>query len=149
MLTCDISNDKLFNSVDLYTLLFRMLHITPRYLDYEFFYKENFDVIGILERWDLIKFLTIKKKVYPKLVKDITMVINQGLFYQFTGLTTDGAELLGKGSAPKDWEDECNYEIAASQLLKEGTRIKKKLIVGAFELENHLLHYTLVRSFNP
>ena len=129
-----------------------MLHITPRYL-YEFFCKENFDVLGILERWDLIKVFTIKKKIYPELVKlfyanleyknhciisevkNIKMAIDQGLFYEFTSLTIDEVELSRKGSAAKDWEDDYNYEIATSQLLKEGTKIKKKLTIGAFELE--------------
>ena len=94
--------------------------ITPRYLNYDFFYKENFDVVGILERWEPIKLLTIKKKVYPELVKvfyanleyknnciisevkNIKMSIDQGLFYKFTGLTTNEAKLLGKGSVAKD-----------------------------------------------
>lgn len=101
----------------------------------------------------MIKVFTIKKKIYPELVKlfyanleyknhyiisevkNIKMAIDQGLFYEFTSLTIDEVELSRKGSAAKDWEDDYNYEIATSQLLKEGTKIKKKLTIGAFELE--------------
>ena len=74
--------------------------------------------MGLLTRWDLIKFLTIKNIVYPESVKvfytnlqyqdscllskvkGIKLVIDLGLFYELIGLTFEGEELPGKGTAP-------------------------------------------------
>ena len=78
--------------------------------------KENWESY----RWELIKFLTIKDKVYPELVKvfysnlkykdaylfskvkKVQIVIDGGLFYQLTGLSFDRETLPRKGTAPND-----------------------------------------------
>ena len=43
--------------------------VTPRYFDAQFFSLVDLDVYRLLDRWELIKFLTIKELVYSELVR--------------------------------------------------------------------------------
>ena len=94
--------------------------VTPRYLDAQFFSQVDLDVYRLLDRWGLIKLLTIKELVYPELVKvlntnlrhkdeyvflevkGVKTNIDFGLFYELLGLSFDGEKLLNKGVAPKE-----------------------------------------------
>ena len=94
--------------------------VTPRYLDAQFFSQVDLDVYRLLDRWGLIKLLTIKELVYPELVKvfntnlrhkdeyvflevkGVKTNIDSGLFYELLGLSFDGEKLLNKGVAPKE-----------------------------------------------
>ena len=77
------------------------------------------------------------------------IVIDRGLFYQLTGLSFDGENLLGKGTAPDDWKDDYNHDMTLAQFIGEGDPTNKRTLVGRLSLEDRILHYILVCVLIP
>ena len=141
--------------------------VTPRYLDSNFFNQSQLGVFALLNRWKLIKFLTIKDKVYPELVKvfysnlkykdaclfskvkKVHIVIDMGLFHQLTGLTFERETLPGKDTTLDDWKDDYNHDLALAQFIGEGGTTNKRTLVGILCLEDCILYYILVRVLIP
>ena len=82
-------------------------------------------------------------------VKKVQIVIDRGLFYQFTGLSFDGETLLRKGTTPDDWKEDYNHDLALAQFIGEGDTTNKRNLVDRLSLEDCILHYILVCVLIP
>ena len=138
--------------------------VTPRYLDAQFFSQVDLDVYRLLDRWGLVKLLTIKEPVYPELVKvfntnlrykdeyvfykvkGVKTNIDSGLFYELPGLSFDGEKLPNKGVAPKEWDLDYNHDTVLAMFVGDEDIPKGRKLVGKLSVANRVLHYTLVRA---
>ena len=139
--------------------------IDPKYLDEGFFESENFDCYQVFKNYDLLEFMTIRKRHFPDLVrlfycnleirdgciysevKKVPIVIDQGLFYNITKLSSDGEPFEGR--IVDDWKMDYSNLDARKMICVEGADMSGRLLAGSIKFECRVMHYIISRILHP
>ena len=134
-------------------------------MDLGFFEGENFDCYAKFKSLGLVKFMSLRKPIYPDLVKmfysnleirdnfivsevkKIPIYVDGGLFFHLTGLSSEGDPCVG--FVPDDWKLDYNVEDAKKMICNEGANLSGRILAGALGLDNRLMHYVYVRTLCP
>ena len=139
--------------------------IDPKYLDTGFFESEEFDCYQVFKNYDLLDFMSIKKRHFPDLVrlfycnldirdeciysevKKVPIVIDQGLFYHITSLSSDGEPFEGR--IVDDWKLDYSPLDARQMICVEGAAMSGRLLAGSIKFDCRVMHYIISRILHP
>ena len=134
-------------------------------MDLRFFEDENFDCYATFKSLGLVKFMSLKEKVYPDLVrmfysnfeirnnciisevKKIPISVDAGLFFYLTELTSEGGPCFGV--VPDEWKIDYNSEDAKRMICNESANLSSRILARSMGLNNLLMHYIYVQILSP
>ena len=139
--------------------------LDPKYLDLAFFDDETFDCYQVFRNSGLTKFLSLKLLHYPELVRvfynnlkiqdgiiysevhNVSIVIDQSLFFSLTKLPNQGVPF--EGTLVDDWKFDYSIHDARRMVCNDQADMTGRLLVGSLTFDCRIMHYMIVRILVP
>ena len=139
--------------------------LDPKYLDIDFFNDETFDCYQVFQNSGLVDFMSLKLSYNPELVKvfynnlkiqdgiissevhDISMIIDQSLFFSLTKLPSHGAPF--EGTIVDDWKFDYSSHDACRMVCNDQADMTRRLLARSLTFDNRIMHYIIVRILLP